>query len=173
MKVVSILLAGLLSLGVLGLGVASSDAVPNDLDVSALEVQVLSHQSIRLRPAARLDVQHGLVDGRVLALLLALADRHELTSVGPLVGGHSYYVKGTTRPSNHTFGRAVDITFIDGTPVSSLSTSAYDAVYFVLSLPEPLRPDEVGSPWRFASAGSFTDRAHLNHVHLGWERPSV
>lgn len=170
MKRIALLLSSFIALGVLALGsVTVPGAVAGDLDRSALAEEVLGHPSIHLRAPARSDVEHGLVDARVLAVLLYLAERHELTSVGPLVSAHSYYVKGTTHPSNHAFGRAVDITSIDGALVSSKNLGARDVVELALSLQEPGRPDEVGSPWRFPSRGSFADKAHLDHVHLGWE----
>lgn len=170
MKAIAALLSGFLAMGVLALGsVGVPGAVAGDLDSAALAEEVLRHASIRLRPAARLDVEHGLVDARVLAVLVLLAERHELTSVGPLVSAHSYYVKGTTRPSNHSFGRAVDITAIDGSPVSVQNTGALDAVQLLVSLDPPLSPDEIGAPWplRFARISTFT-KEHGDHLHVGF-----
>ena len=84
---------------------------------------------------------------RVLEVLLVLAERFDLGSVGPLISGHSYFVAGTTTPSNHSFGRAVDISVIDGQAVSIYNPAARDAMELVLTLPPPLLPDELGGPW--------------------------
>ena len=100
-----------------------------------LEAMVLSHPRIHLGSLAVGDVAEGRVDPRVLQVLLFLAERHDLGSVGPLITGHSYFVAGTTSPSNHAFGRAVDISVIDGQAVSIYNAAARDAMEMVLSLP--------------------------------------
>ena len=86
--------------------------------------------------------------GSILASsrLLVLAERFDLGSVGPLISGHSYFVAGTTTPSNHSFGRAVDISVIDGrAPDLQPGGSRRDGAgpHF----PPPLLPDELGGPW--------------------------
>jgi hypothetical protein len=136
-----------------------------------LEVMVLSHPRIHLASLAAGDVAEGRVDPRVLQVLLYLAERHDLGSVGPLISGHSYYVAGTTSPSNHAFGRAVDISVIDGQAVSISNPAAHDAMQMVLTLPPPMLPDELGGPWLLAHPSSvavFT-RDHGDHLHIGWD----
>jgi Transglycosylase SLT domain len=139
-------------------------------DPAAIADAVLTHPNITLRPEARADIESGIVDGRVLGALLALASRHSLDSVGPFVTGHSVYVKGTTRVSNHAVGRAVDIPVIDGVAVSASNQQARNAARIALSLEEPLRPDELGSPWDLSSTtiATFT-KDHHDHLHLGFE----
>jgi hypothetical protein len=83
----------------------------------------------------------------VLAVLLALAERFSLAGVAPFISGHTYYVAGTNRPSNHAFGRAVDIGTINRELVSPANGAARQAALALASLPEPLRPDEIGSPF--------------------------
>ncbi len=137
-----------------------------------LEAMVLSHPHIHLATLAAGDVAEGRVDPRVLQVLLYLAERHDLGSVGPLISGHSYYVAGTTSPSNHAFGRAVDISVIDGQAVSIYNAAARDAMEMVLSLRPPLLPDELGGPWLLAHPSSvavFT-RDHGDHLHIGWDQ---
>jgi hypothetical protein len=137
-----------------------------------LEAMVLSHPRIHLGSLAVGDVAEGRVDPRVLQVLLFLAERHDLGSVGPLITGHSYFVAGTTSPSNHAFGRAVDISVIDGQAVSIYNAAARDATEMVLSLRAPLLPDELGGPWLLSHPSSvavFT-RDHGDHLHIGWDR---
>jgi len=132
---------------------------------------VLSHPHIHLASLAAGDVAEGRVDPRVLQVLLYLAERHDLGSVGPLISGHSYYVAGTTSPSNHAFGRAVDISVIDGLAVSIYNHAARDAMQMVLTLPAPMLPDELGGPWLLthpSSVAVFT-RDHGDHLHIGWD----
>lgn len=134
-----------------------------------LEAIAVSHPRIGLRPEAKGDVAAGRIDPRVLQVLVVLAERHKLSWVGPFITGHSYFVRGTRTPSNHSFGRAVDIPVIDGMPVSVGNPAALDVMKMVLSLPPPLLPDELGGPWllQHHSVAVFT-RDHGDHIHIGW-----
>lgn len=130
---------------------------------------VLAHPNIELRPDARADIEAGLVDPRVLGALLVLAREHRLGYVGPFVTGHSIYVSGTDRISNHVLGRAVDIPVVDGAPVSASNPAARSAAESLLHLPSPLRPDELGAPWRFSSSSVATfTHDHERHLHFGF-----
>ncbi len=136
-----------------------------------LEAMVLSNPRIHLASLAVGDVAEGTVDPRVLQVLLFLAEGHDLGWVGPLITGHSYYVAGTTTPSNHAFGRAVDVSVIDGQAVSIYNPAARDAMEMVLTLPPPLLTDELGGPWLLlhpSSVAVFT-RDHGDHLHIGWD----
>jgi hypothetical protein len=137
-------------------------------DPSVLGRAVLDHPAIGLRPAARADVAAGRIDARVLGVLLAIATRHELAFVGPFVSGHSYYVAGTSSPSNHAFGRAVDIPMVDGEAVTPSNEGARRATEIVDALPDDLRPTEIGCPWADAAAGAFT-AGHDDHLHFGFD----
>jgi hypothetical protein len=135
-----------------------------------LEAMVLSNPRIELSSLAAGDVAASRIDPRVLEVLLILAERFDLGSVGPLISGHSYFVAGTTTPSNHSFGRAVDISVIDGQAVSIYNPAARVAMELVLSLQPPLLPDELGGPWPMYHAGvrTFT-QDHHDHIHIGWD----
>jgi len=135
-------------------------------DAGALGQVVLSHPNIELRPEARADIEAGRVDGRLLGVLLFLASEHQLGSVGPFATGHPLYVEETNRISNHAYGRAVDIPIVDGVAVSPSNQSARAAAESLLTLDEPLRPDELGSPWDLGSPGAFTDSSHQDHLHV-------
>lgn len=165
----TILLVPILALGAVGQDLPATGATSVSHELGEPGAAVLSHPGIGLSSSARRDVEVGIVDSRILKLLLIVTEHHELTRVGPFKTGHSYYVRGTSRISNHSFGRAVDIAAIDEEPVSASNFSAYEAVKLILSLPSPLRPDEVGSPWRIPAPGSFSDGGHRDHIHVGWE----
>ena len=132
---------------------------------------ILNNQRITLSPQARDDLENDLVDGRVLAVLLRIARTHTI-SVGVLISGHSRYVKGTDRVSNHVGGRAADIFRVDGVPVNGTSDATYDALNLVLALPAAIRPDEIGGPWDVdggAGVVGFTDPGHRDHIHIGFD----
>lgn len=138
-------------------------------DVRLLARAVLESPNIELRPDARADVADGLVDARVLAALLFASQNHHLGSVGPFVSGHSVYVAGTTRVSNHAVGRAVDVPIVDGLPVSPSNSSAREVAERMLALSGALHPDELGAPWELPAEGTvvFTEN-HDDHLHLGY-----
>ena len=132
---------------------------------------VLAHPNVALRPEAEADVRAGRVDPRLLATLLTLGKTFRLGSVGPFATGHSEFVAGTSRRSNHFFGRAVDVGAIDGQPVSARNAAAEAAARAVATLPGELRPDEVGTPFPELDRlpGFFSDEAHADHLHLGYD----
>jgi len=135
-----------------------------------LEAMALSNPRIHLSSYAAADVAAGRIDPRVLEVLLVLAERFDLGSVGPLITGHSYFVAGTSTPSNHAFGRAVDISVINGHAVSISNPAAREAMQLVLRLAPPLVPDELGGPWVLYHAGGRTfTRDHHDHIHIGWD----
>jgi hypothetical protein len=145
--------------------------LPDLTDQAALAHAVLVEPNIELRPNARADVVAGRVDGRVLADLLALGQRFQLAGVGPFVSGHAHDVHGTNRPSNHAFGRAVDIGAINNELVDASNDAAREALLTLAALPAPLRPDELGSPFAdVTAAGAFSDADHHDHLHLGYDQ---
>src|SRR5215208_4568664 len=73
------------------------------------------------RPAG--DYRSPRLDRRVRALLVAAADRQPIR-VSCLRTGHSWFVKGTSRVSNHSVWRAVDLDRVDGRPVSPANAAA-------------------------------------------------
>lgn len=140
-------------------------------DPGSLARAVLTHPTIALRPEAEADVRAGRVDPRVLAALLALGRSFSLGSVGPFVTGHAPFVAGTSRPSNHAFGRAVDVGAVNRSPVSARNAAARAAAVALAALPPDLRPDEVGTPFAELDrlSGFFSDEAHADHLHLGYD----
>jgi hypothetical protein len=135
-----------------------------------LGAMVLTQPRIALRQEASADIVADRVDPRVLQVLLYLAERHRLGPIGPLITGHSYYVRGTTTPSNHAFGRAVDFAVVAGTAVSSDNRAARDVMEMILQLPHPLLPDELGGPFylHHPTVSVFTVDHH-DHIHVGWD----
>ncbi|HEX2274534.1 MAG TPA: lytic murein transglycosylase, partial [Acidimicrobiales bacterium] len=140
------------------------------LEASAADVaQLLANPNLTLSPNARADLRDGLVDQRVVNALAAMVANHRI-SVSVIKTGHSQFVAGTDRISNHFHGRGIDITAVDGAPVNASNDRALDLALAILTAAPSLRPDEFGSPWPGLSEfpGAFTDAAHQGHLHLGW-----
>ena len=113
------------------------------------------------------DLASGKLDLRVQSLLAVLAERHTIR-LSCLRSGHSRFVKGTTRVSNHSVWRAVDIDVVDGQPVSKASRAARSLALWLDRLQGPLRPSEIGSPFAFGRRPYFTDEGHQDHLHIGY-----
>lgn len=138
---------------------------------------VLSHPNLTFSGSARRDLESGLVDPRVVAMLSFTADHFEI-EVGVVKTRHSQCVGGgsrATRPgcriSHHFEWRAVDIVSVAGRPVTATNTRARALAEFLVRLPAPLRPDELGVPWPALTPvpGVFSDQAHQGHIHAGFE----
>lgn len=139
-------------------------------DPVALAHAVLSDPRLGLRAEAVADVRAGRIDPRLLAALLALSQSFQLDGIGPCVTGHSTYVAGTNRVSNHTAGRACDIGSVNGQLVRASSPAARQLVIVAASLPASNRPTEIGSPFVLSGCPAcFTDADHQDHVHLGFD----
>jgi hypothetical protein len=121
------------------------------------------------RPAG--DYRSPQLDRRVRTLLVAAADRHPIR-VSCLRTGHSWYVRGTRRVSNHSLWRAVDVDQVDGRPVSPANSAARRLAEWIGRGRAGVQPSEVGSPWHFAGRPWFTDPGHNGHLHVGFGGPT-
>lgn len=147
------------SYGVVTIGSLTVSSAPSDL---------LRNPRITLTSNARADLEAGVVDLRLIAILDALSRRHTL-GISVFKTGHSKYTRlGSV--SLHYFGRGVDIFFVDGAPVSASNGGARSLLRRIEALPDGVRPDEVGHPFdAILFPGAFTDADHRDHVHLGFE----
>jgi hypothetical protein len=121
------------------------------------------------RPAG--DFASPRLDRRVRAVLAAAAGRHPIR-VSCLRSGHSWYVKGTRRVSNHSVWRGVDVDQVDGRPVSPTNAAARRLAVWIGRGRAGVQPSEVGSPWHFDSRPWFTDAGHQGHLHVGFPGPT-
>jgi hypothetical protein len=115
----------------------------------------------------RSDLGNPALDLRVQSLLTVLASRWRLR-ISCIHTGHSRLVRGTSRVSNHTVWRAVDIDQVDGQPVAAQSPATRALVGWLDRLQGPLRPAEVGSPIPVGHRPYFTNEDHRNHIHIGY-----
>jgi hypothetical protein len=121
------------------------------------------------RPAG--DYPSPRLDRRVRAVLNAAADQQPIR-VSCLRSGHSWYVKGTLRVSNHSVWRAVDVDQVDGHPVSPSNPAARRLALWIGRGRAGVQPSEVGSPWQFGGRPWFTDAGHQGHLHVGFAGPT-
>jgi hypothetical protein len=124
------------------------------------------------RPAG--DYASAKLDRRVRRLLMAAAHRAPIR-VSCIHAGHSRYVKGTHRVSNHTVWRGVDIDRVGGRPVSRANTTARALARWIGEGKAGATPSEVGSPWGFEELAArpwFTDAGHDDHLHVGFAGPT-
>lgn len=147
------------SYGVVTMGSLTVSSTPSDL---------LRNPRITFTSNARADLEAGVVDPRLIALLDALARRHTL-GVSVFRTGHSKYTR-SGNVSHHYYGRAVDIFFVDGQPVTSSNVSARQVVMELAALPGQLRPTELGHPFEaIGFPGGFSDADHRDHLHVGFD----
>jgi hypothetical protein len=92
--------------------------------------------------------------------------------VSCLRSGHSWYVKGTRRVSNHSVWRGVDVDQVDGHPVNRSNAAARRLALWIGRGRAGVQPSEVGSPWTFGGRPWFTDAAHQGHLHVGFPGPT-
>ena len=144
------------------------------------------HPNIRLTAAAEGDLEAGIVDPRLVQVLATLAQTYELDILSFRTGHPRCKVLpgGVNQGpncavSNHWEGRAVDImaTAPAGLPLQAVSprNTTARAITELLALTpvdNPLRPDEVGSPWAAYDHhhGHFTNSLHQDHLHIGYQQ---
>lgn len=130
---------------------------------------LVDHPNLSLTPGARQDLLDGVIDQRVMDFLTWAVQRHTI-SVSVLKTGHSEFVAGTKRVSNHWYGRGVDIYAVDGDKVAPGSSLAKAFALEASDLDAALRPAEIGLPWAELAGrpGLFSDASHQGHLHFAW-----
>lgn len=147
------------SYGVAMLGPILANAASSDL---------LHNPRITLTSNARADLEAGIVDSRIVALLDALSRRFTI-GITVFKTGHSIRTRSGSI-SNHYYGRGVDIFFVNGFPVSASNSSARQVVMSAAALRVQVRPSELGHPFgSIGFPGAFTDADHDDHIHVGFD----
>jgi hypothetical protein len=111
------------------------------------------------------DWRSSSLDGRIRTMLTRASRRYQIR-VSCLRTGHSTYVKGTRRVSNHTVWQGADIDRVNGQPVRSWNQAAKTLAREFGGGQMGAQPSEVGSPW-FSDGLYFTDDGHKDHLHIG------
>ena len=137
------------------------------VDVESATKALLGNANVDLPPGARSDLQEGVVDPRLVAVMTELAKDHKI-GLSVIKTGHDQFTSGGS-VSNHWVGRGIDIATVDGAPVSPGNAAARELVSAIADLDGDLLPTEVGSPWQIGAPGFFTDPAHQDHVHVAFD----
>jgi hypothetical protein len=147
------------SYGVISMSNGVVQAAVNDL---------LRNPRVVLTPYARADLESGVVDQRLVALLSWIAERHTI-SISVFKTGHSKFTRSGSI-SNHYVGRGADIFIVDGSPVSALNVRAREVVLEMAAAEGATRPDELGHPFgSIGFPGGFTDADHADHLHAAFD----
>jgi hypothetical protein len=131
---------------------------------------VLDSDRINLPDSARWAIENGVVDDRVLEVLLRVGEQHTV-DVTVFASAHPRNVFASESVSNHTVGRAVDIWAVDGKEVVAQREQG-GPLYQLVQMLMTYGITELGSPWDLDGAGtgaSFTNTVHLDHLHLAFD----
>jgi hypothetical protein len=134
-----------------------------------LAERVLHSPRLDVYAGGRDDVAAGRIDVRVLTTLLYLAERYDSVTVSCLITGHSP-LTSSGNPSLHAVGRAVDISAVNGIPITGHQNPGgitEHVLRHVLVLPDELQPSELISLFDLGGP-SFALPDHYDHIHIGF-----
>ncbi|HET8862837.1 MAG TPA: lytic murein transglycosylase [Solirubrobacterales bacterium] len=116
------------------------------------------------------DLDSGAIDPRIVGLLGAITQSHQIT-ISSLRSDHSQYtVDGGV--SNHYYGRAMDIAAVDGVSCTDTAPTAPCAqlATTLSQLPAPAMPTELIYCFDVDGPGpAFARSDHCDHVHAGYD----
>jgi membrane-bound lytic murein transglycosylase B len=116
------------------------------------------------------DLTTGAIDPRIVGLIGAITQEHQLT-ISALRSDHSQYtVEGNV--SNHYFGRAMDIAAVDGVACTDTAPTApcAELAKTLAYLPAPAHPTELIYCFDVDGPGpAFARSDHCDHVHAGYD----
>jgi hypothetical protein len=131
--------------------------------------RVLASRRLAIYPGGRADIAKGVTDVRVLLLLSYLSSRYHEVTVTSLTTGHGL-LTASGNVSAHSYGRAVDIAALNGTPIlghQEPGGSTEQALRRILLLPAELEPKQLISLFELGGP-SFALADHADHVHAGY-----
>ncbi|MBO9534070.1 MAG: C40 family peptidase [Solirubrobacteraceae bacterium] len=142
---------------------------PAGAPVSAVEAgrAALDNPKLHFDDVGVSDLKAGRIDPRLLAVLGRLSEHHDLR-ISCMRSDHSKFTAGGSI-SNHWHGRGIDIAAVDGRPVNASNHAAREVAERLAKLDTSIRPTEIGTPWPLAGPGYFTDGAHQDHLHVGFD----
>jgi membrane-bound lytic murein transglycosylase B len=116
------------------------------------------------------DITTGALDPRIVALIGAITQQHQLT-ISALRSDHSEYTtEGNV--SNHYYGRAMDIAAVDGVSCTDTAVNApcAELARTLAYLPAPAHPTELIYCFDVDGPGpAFARSDHCDHVHAGYD----
>lgn len=167
----------------------SEDGVPADAEVRKL----LADRDFGAAPQAAQDLEAGVVDERLVAVLRTLTEEHRVC-VEAFKEGHFFepgvpdgpripegYGEAGGLPNTHYFGRAADVYWVDGKPVEGNATDpdVLNVGKVLAQITARRRPDQIIGPPAWTRAlgygrqkGWVLERdqleLHEDHLHLGY-----
>jgi Transglycosylase SLT domain len=116
------------------------------------------------------DLDSGAIDPRIVGLLGAITQSHQIT-ISALRSDHSEYTtEGNV--SNHYYGRAMDIAAVDGVSCTDTAPTAPcgELARTLSQLPAPAMPTELIYCFDVDGPGpAFARSDHCDHVHVGYD----
>ena len=116
------------------------------------------------------DLESGAIDPRIVGLLGAITQSHQIT-ISALRSDHSEYTtEGNV--SNHYYGRAMDIAAVDGVSCTDTAPDAPcgELATTLSQLPAPAMPTELIYCYDVDGPGpAFARSDHCDHVHVGYD----
>jgi hypothetical protein len=116
------------------------------------------------------DLDKGLVDPRIVGLLGAITQGHQIT-LPSLRSDHSM-MTAEGGVSNHYYGRAMDIAVVDGVSCTDTSPEApcAELARTLAYLPAPAMPTELIFCFDVDGTGpAFARSDHCDHIHAGYD----
>jgi hypothetical protein len=155
--------------------------------------RLLENPNFGATPQASQDLEAGIVDERLVAVLRTITEEHRVC-VEAFKEGHSFlpgvpdgpripegYGEAGGLPNTHYFGRAADVYWVDGKPVAGNATDPdiLDVGRVLAEIPARRRPDQIiGPPTWTRALGYRRERGwvlahdqlelHEDHLHLGY-----
>jgi Transglycosylase SLT domain len=116
------------------------------------------------------DLDSGAIDPRIVGLLGAITQSHQIT-ISALRSDHSEYTS-EGNVSNHYYGRAMDIAAVDGVSCTDTAPTAPcgELATTLSQLPAPAMPTELIYCYDVDGPGpAFARSDHCDHVHVGYD----
>jgi hypothetical protein len=116
------------------------------------------------------DLDSGAIDPRIVGLLGAITQTHQVT-ISALRSDHSEYTS-EGNVSNHYYGRAMDIAVVDGVSCTDTAPTAPcgELATTLSQLPAPAMPTELIYCFDVDGPGpAFARSDHCDHVHVGYD----
>ena len=169
------------------------EAGPGSTEVRRL----LGSPNFGATPQAVSDLEKGVVDQRLIAVLRVLTEEHRIC-IQTFKEGHYFlpgvrdrrripegYGKAGGLPNTHYFGRAADVRWVDGKPVEGNATDkeVLEIGKILASIASERRPDQIIGPPRWTKTLGYGRQRgwvlapdqlglHRDHIHIGYMNDS-